>query len=297
MRRIAAPLCFALALAACASTPPPASPSSSAGSFAAPQARLPAIPVEPPLGSNVYAIPSGDPAARHLPDVLPADFTPRPYVRLKTDPERRYRIVGRIPPHYDVEFGSDFVAYGRDDPACHAILRQHGMEPTPFLQVQIPLAVRRLTPDRYEATLVIDRLEDDACRWVYVTTRIRVIDRNLHPDSDVTPFPNEDVVGASHYHLPESAPHCARSAPKCREVWARAVASSSDAPVLIRCLVEPPKGRTPHAWLGCGDPLLGYKTKHLLKPDTGTITIDLYDIGIEQDPIDPASLPPELRRE
>ena len=236
--------------------------------------------VVPPMGFDVRMIPAGDPAARHL-EEDPAQVPDKPFARIKRDPERRYRITGRIPPHFEVRFASEYGAYGRDTAACQQRLGGQPGNLAVFGGISVPVSLRRLSPERYEAVLVIDRFEDDdPCRWVYQGTRIQVINTRLTEFKDPTPFPNEGVIGADRYHISDSVPRCTPRHYRCSEERLRTLDDSSSAPAIQRCETMPPSPDFPMRSLRCNRyPGPVFKKAHLLRPGTGTITLNIYDLG------------------
>jgi len=282
---------FALALTACAHTaaapwPAPLPPKSE---WLVPKSEW----LVPTSGADTVVLPAGDPSARDLPDDQ-SDLPPVRVGALNTNPQRKYRLHGRKPPGFNVMFASRFHGYGFRTPECQALMRAQGVSPTFEGEFFRRLAVRQ-TEDKYEATLVIDRFSDDACRWVYQGTRILFESpKAIGPLNPENYLQGATVVTPDYYHTDDVVMPCPQYRPRCNPAHLAMVINASAEPVMIRCQTFPADLTMPNpqSWFSCQDINRAYKERQILKPDTRDIRIDVYDLDIDADPIEGWPNPP-----
>lgn len=254
--------------------------------------------LSPPPGSDTVVIPAGDPSARDLPD--DDSSLPPPWAgRINPDPQRKYRVHGRKPPGFEVMLFSRFHAYGFGTPACNALLIDQGVT-DPDFQGQIFREVPvRQTRYSFEATLVIDRFKDDACQWVYQSTDMRIRTPKAKGSLyGVGVTSAGSVIDNDFYHTDDMVLRCPDDQPRCNQAFLDINVNAFDEPVIVRCATFPaiPENLNSRPSFHCQDSNFAHKKRHMLKPGTRDIRIDIYDVDVEPDPMlgkpnPPASLP------
>ena len=242
--------------------------------------------LDPPDPEDTHVIPSGDPAARDLPDDS-VDLEPAPAAPVNLHPKRRYRIHGRLPRHLSMRMASRFHAYNWHDPACKATVREEDRD-HPYGWFNFPVRMR-YSGDTYEGTLVIDRFADSPCRWVYQSTSI-VVMRRGDPEQTIA-LASMPIVSADQYHLPGEEPVCVPGAYLCNPERLRKLLDAKPTPAIVRCRTDPVGsktnfGTTPH--FTCQDLNRLWKEQQLLKPWSRDIRVDVYDLDRDADPLGPS---------
>ena len=239
-----------------------------------------------PPGARTWAVPAGDPGARHLPD--PIDQVSWPTIApLNPKAQRKYRVHGRVPAHFQLTFINYYQAYRFDTPECQAELKRNlaykdRSSEYAYGETTVQMPIRR-SGERYEATLVIDRFVPTACQWVYQGTRAEITHQGKNQEAPAYGY----VVDTEAYHLVEGANRCPRHAKKCTEERYNQTNNSAAMPVYFLCKTIPASETLGDRDIyDCRDTSVSrYKLTHALRPGTRAIEINFHDLDVEPSPL------------
>lgn len=218
-------------------------------------------------------------------EITEAPATPRP--PLNPHPQHGIKVTGRLPAQMEAGLRLTYATTSRKRECVNMVSmfgKVIGGDPKIF---DDHVEVRHVG-DRMDATVYLDKFGPAECGWRLQGASLWLRKSTPYGPARVYNY----VIDAERYDVPDSEPMC--DTPKrpdgkgCDEARLRRLVNADESiPVVGLCRTTPPgsyKGARPGQ--ECRDEFDNHtKMRHLVKPETRTATIDIYDLDNEPRPV------------